>query len=159
MKAADLSIPEARAILIADEALGLSYDQRLASDATLRSAERDAWAAVIVVAAERVAAVTLALASSEPGLNDLLIKRKLSVGDKMAGHGNKGVVSRLLPEEDMPYLHIDPEVFEHGYWRSCTGCHESNEGHATGPYSSALRCNLGFGCHECGGLGATWEQH
>ncbi len=33
------------------------------------------------------------------------IKRKLSVGDKMAGrHGNKGVISRILPAEDMPYL-------------------------------------------------------
>ena len=32
-------------------------------------------------------------------------KRMISVGDKMAGrHGNKGVVSRILPQEDMPYL-------------------------------------------------------
>ncbi|PKM75871.1 MAG: DNA-directed RNA polymerase subunit beta [Firmicutes bacterium HGW-Firmicutes-15] len=45
-----------------------------------------------------------------PGVNRLVRvyiaqKRKLSEGDKMAGrHGNKGVVSRILPEEDMPFL-------------------------------------------------------
>ncbi|MBE3583637.1 MAG: DNA-directed RNA polymerase subunit beta [Limnochordaceae bacterium] len=49
-------------------------------------------------------------AELSPGVNTLVRvyiaqKRKLSVGDKMAGrHGNKGVVSRILPEEDMPFL-------------------------------------------------------
>ena len=46
----------------------------------------------------------------QPGVREVVRcyiaqKRKISVGDKMAGrHGNKGVVSRILPQEDMPYL-------------------------------------------------------
>ena len=41
----------------------------------------------------------------EAGKVSIATKRKLSVGDKMAGrHGNKGVISKILPEEDMPYL-------------------------------------------------------
>lgn len=45
-----------------------------------------------------------------------------------------------------------------GFWRSCTGCHETNEGHATGPYSETLQCHLGIGCSECGGIGAIWDD-
>lgn len=44
-----------------------------------------------------------------------------------------------------------------GFWRSCSGCHESNEGMATGPFSETLKCHLGVGCSECGGIGAIWD--
>ena len=49
-----------------------------------------------------------------PGVNRLVRvsvaqKRKVSVGDKMAGrHGNKGVIAKVLPQEDMPFLRTAP---------------------------------------------------
>ena len=60
-----------------------------------------------------------------PGVNEsvriyIAQKRKISVGDKMAGrHGNKGVVSRVLPVEDMPYL---PNGTSAGYRTEPSGC-------------------------------------
>lgn len=44
-----------------------------------------------------------------------------------------------------------------GIWRSCSGCHESNEGWPTGAFSRAMNCHLGNGCSECGGIGAIWD--
>ena len=45
-------------------------------------------------------------------------------------------------------------------WRSCTGCHETNEGAETGhyPYSRIFGCYVGSGCRECGGIGVVWHH-
>lgn len=42
-------------------------------------------------------------------------------------------------------------------WNSCTGCSEVNEGYPTGDFSEVFGTHVGFGCHECGGLGVVWE--
>lgn len=48
-----------------------------------------------------------------------------------------------------------------GYGQTCTGCHESEDGHDVGhyPFSDTFQCKLGSGCHECGGIGAVWEHY
>lgn len=45
-----------------------------------------------------------------------------------------------------------------GYWSSCSGCHQTDEGVSLGRYSKILQTNLGIGCRECGGLGAVWSE-
>lgn len=47
-----------------------------------------------------------------------------------------------------------------GFWSPCSGCYETEDGHPVGKYaySEALGCALGSGCHECGGLGAVWDD-
>lgn|GEM_PF-3001512 len=47
-----------------------------------------------------------------------------------------------------------------GWWDACTGCHETEGGMPVGSYhySEALRCSLGRGCNECGGIGAVWHR-
>jgi DNA-directed RNA polymerase subunit beta len=111
----------------------LEPDQ-VVDEAILEQIPRRKWKEVRVADAERMQRIDTILAQAEeqaaliktvfdekiarlkkgdelpPGVFKMIkvyvaIKRKLSVGDKMAGrHGNKGVISRILPEEDMPYL-------------------------------------------------------
>lgn len=47
-----------------------------------------------------------------------------------------------------------------GWWDACTGCHETGGGRpvCSYHYSEALRCSLGRGCTECGGIGAVWHR-
>ena len=65
-------------------------------------------------------------------------------------------------ERDTMFI-VDPlrvsEAMEDGrcFWRGCSGCHELNDGAPTGAYSKALRCHIGVGCFECGGIGAIWD--
>mgnify|MGYP000181434862 CR=1 FL=1 len=45
-----------------------------------------------------------------------------------------------------------------GFWHSCSGCHETIDGHTNAPFSNIFKCYLGSGCHECGGIGAVWDN-
>jgi len=48
-----------------------------------------------------------------------------------------------------------------GFWSACSGCYETEDGHAVGhyPHSETLGCTLGGGCSECGGIGAIWDNN
>ncbi len=73
----------------------------------------------------------------------IAMKRKLSVGDKMAGrHGNKGVIARILPEEDMPYLDDGTPV--EIVLNPLGVPSRMNVG-------QILETHLGWACHEIGG--------
>jgi len=74
-------------------------------------------------------------------------KKKLSVGDKMAGrHGNKGVISRILPEEDMPFL---PDGTPVDIVLNPLGVpSRMNVG-------QVLETHLGWACHQLGTYAAT----
>lgn len=52
---------------------------------------------------------------------------------------------------------VDQAMEDGGFWHACSGCHEAEDGHETGPYSSVLKCYTGSGCYECGGIGAVWR--
>ena len=47
-----------------------------------------------------------------------------------------------------------------GVWRSCSGCHETNDGAETGnyPFNPVFKTYQGAGCHECGGIGVIWDD-
>lgn len=62
------------------------------------------------------------------------------------------------PDETAQVAQFRKDEPEAGFWRSCSGCHELNEGHDTGPHSPSFGCALGLGCRECGGLGAVWDD-
>jgi hypothetical protein len=44
-----------------------------------------------------------------------------------------------------------------GFWKPCCGCHELIDGYQTGPIHPVLKCYVGVGCGECGGIGAVWD--
>jgi hypothetical protein len=61
----------------------------------------------------------------------------------------------------MSWSHAIAEQHEEGVsWRSCTGCHETEDGYDVGHYrySRVFRCKVGSGCRECGGLGVIVDN-
>ncbi len=47
-----------------------------------------------------------------------------------------------------------------GFWYTCSGCHDTEDGHDCGhyPHSDIFKCKQGSGCFECGGIGVLWDN-
>lgn len=74
-----------------------------------------------------------------------------------------GPLFRQPPEQPLPVelAGVAGQLKEGaGFWSSCSGCHESEDGHPVGSYSYSklFGCALGGGCSECGGIGAVWDN-
>lgn len=76
---------------------------------------------------------------------------------------------RVVKNTPVSIVSVDPALINiaetmkesGGGWRACSGCYDTEDGHPTQKYdySPALQTDIGFGCHECGGLGARWEYY
>ncbi len=67
----------------------------------------------------------------------------------------------LAAQDDWTTKRVAELVAEgYGHWRSCTGCHETNEGAETGdyPFNPVFKTYQGGGCGECGGIGVVWDD-
>ncbi|WP_347815587.1 hypothetical protein [Pseudomonas sp. GD04042] len=77
------------------------------------------------------------------------------------GHGEVSATLRCLGRQPPELEGVADQLQEgNGFWRSCTGCYETEDGHPVGQYlySKSLHCMLGAGCSECGGIGAVWDS-
>ena len=67
----------------------------------------------------------------------------------------------LAAQDDWTTKRVAELVAEgYGHWRSCTGCHETNEGAETGdyPFNPVFKTYQGGGCGECGRIGVVWDD-
>jgi hypothetical protein len=104
--------------------------------------------------------------SGEP--DDLVLYRK---GHRDARHAAAELVAAARTEAPVPAESKDDslaielkgvqEQKDSGFWHACSGCYDTEDGHPTGnyAYSAVFGCALGSGCHECGGLGVTWDNN
>ncbi len=125
-----------------------------------------------------------------PGVNSLVrvfvaTKRKIAEGDKLAGrHGNKGVISRIVPEEDMPFLAdgtpvdviLNPlgvpsrmnigQILEthlgwaamNGWYDDGTEAYKNSQGHATAASTSPPRCSTARASRRWTTRWSTWQE-
>ncbi|NMZ72944.1 hypothetical protein HBO32_07525 [Pseudomonas nitroreducens] len=88
------------------------------------------------------------------------IRKDLKLGRNVAAKAIRLLQER--PSLPVELVGITAQLEEgNGFWHSCSGCYETEDGHPVGqyPHSSTMKCPLGSGCSECGGLGAVWDNN
>lgn len=144
-----------------EEQAAQKWNTRTASLAAQVAAERESCALIVEEFAQSIRLDAIH-GNADPVEAEEIDKRLAEVASRIRNLTQPFRPAPSLAAQDSWTAKRVAELVEQGdgFWQSCSGCHETNDGAETGnyPFNPVFKTYQGAGCHECGGIGVVWDN-